>query len=264
MIADGAFLLALILKMSITAGFVILASFAAERGGPLVGAMVATLPISAGPAYVFLSLEHPSAFIAESALASLVTNAATAIFSLVYAALAQRSGAVTSIAGALASWVAVLAAARGIDWTLARALVLTLVVFPPCLVLASRYRNAALRAPARRWFDLPLRAGLVSVLVVVVVVASPYLGPALTGILALFPIVLTSLMVILHPRVGGRATAAVIANAISGLLGFGVALAALNLAAVPLGAAAALALSFAISVGWNVMIFLVRARGIPL
>jgi hypothetical protein len=141
---------------------------------------------------------------------------------------------------------------------------LSVLVFPPCLILASRFRNVSLHAPARRWFDLPLRAGLVSVLVIVVVTASPYVGPALTGILALFPIVLTSLMLILHPRVGGRATAAVIANAISGLLGFGVALTALNLAAVPLGSFPALALALAISIGWNVMVFLARRRGIPI
>src|SRR5690606_29903510 len=219
---------------------------------------------SAGPAYVFLALEHSSAFIAESALASLVTNVATAVFSLVYAALAQRRGPVISIAGALAAWVAVLVVAGRIDWTVSRALLLSLVVFPPCLLLASRYRHAALRAPPRRWFDLPLRAGLVAILVVIVVAASPYLGPALTGIVALFPVVLTSLMVILHPRVGGRATAAVIANAISGLLGFGIALTALCLAAEPLGSFPALALTLAISVSWNVMVFFARSRGIPL
>lgn len=261
---DPAFLLPLAFKMVVTGGFVVLASLAAERGGPLIGAMVATLPISAGPAYVFLALDHPPAFIAESGLSSLITNVATALFSLAYAALAQRNGPVPSIGGALAAWFAVLFAAGFVEWTLLRGILLTLVVFPPCLFLASRFRHAALRAPARRWFDLPLRAGLVSVLVVVVVAASPHVGPALTGILALFPIVLTSLMMILHPRVGGRATAAVIANAISGLLGFGVALTALTVTAVPFGSAAALALALAISVGWNVMVFFARRRGIPI
>ena len=32
-----------------------------ERAGPLVGAMVATLPITAGPAYAFLAAEHGAA-----------------------------------------------------------------------------------------------------------------------------------------------------------------------------------------------------------
>lgn len=264
MTLDTAFLLALALKMVITAGFVVLASLTAERVGPLVAAMVATLPIAAGPAYVFLALEHDGPFIAESALSSLVTNAVTAVYALVYAALAQRSGPWLSVGGALGVWGAAWLALRGIDWTLARGLLLTALVFPPCLVLASRFRNAPMRAPARRWFDLPLRATAVALLVSLVVVTSHTLGPALTGMLAVFPVVLTSLMVILHPRAGGRGAAAVIANAVSGLLGFGLALVALSVAAVPLGAPAAMALALAISLGWNMMVFAARRRGIPL
>ena len=261
---DAAFLLALFFKMGITAGFVIFASYAAERGGPLVGAMVATLPISAGPVYVFLALDHEASFIAAAATSSLITNAATAIFALAYTVLAQRLGPLVSIAAALGIWFTAVIASRGVEWTLMRGVLLTLVVFPPCLVLASRFRHALLRVPQRRWFDLPLRAGLVAVLVVLVVTASPHVGAGLTGILALFPVVLTSLMLILHPRVGGRGAAAVIANAISGLLGFAVALGALNLAAVSLGVPVALALALAISIGWNVMVFVARRHGIPI
>ena len=61
--------LLLALRMLIAGCFVVLASRAAERAGPLVGALVATLPISAGPAYLFLALDHGPAFLAESALA---------------------------------------------------------------------------------------------------------------------------------------------------------------------------------------------------
>src|SRR5262245_36963415 len=42
--------------------------------------------IAAGPAYVFLALDHDVPFIATSALASLAVNAVTAIFALTYAA----------------------------------------------------------------------------------------------------------------------------------------------------------------------------------
>ena len=44
--------------MAITAAFVVTASFVTERSGPVIGALVATLPISAGPSYVFLSLDQ--------------------------------------------------------------------------------------------------------------------------------------------------------------------------------------------------------------
>ena len=77
---EFAFILTLALRMAITAAFVVSASVITERSGPVIGALVATLPVSAGPSYVFLALDHDAAFIAEGALASLPINAAT-IFS---------------------------------------------------------------------------------------------------------------------------------------------------------------------------------------
>ena len=55
--------------------------------------------------------------------------------------------------------------------------------------------------------------------------------------IALFPVVFSSMMLILHPRIGGPPTAAVIANGGWGLLGFGVAIAVLHVAALRFGSA---------------------------
>ena len=44
------FWLALLLKMAVTAAFVVAAAMVTERVGPVIGARVATLPIAAGPA----------------------------------------------------------------------------------------------------------------------------------------------------------------------------------------------------------------------
>src|SRR5258705_2808936 len=87
---DLAFILTLALRMAVTAAFVVSASVITERSGPVIGALIATLPISAGPSYVFLALRHHSALIAASALARLPINAATLFFALTYLALSQR------------------------------------------------------------------------------------------------------------------------------------------------------------------------------
>ena len=76
--------------MAVTAVFVTAATIIAERLGAIVGALVATLPVSAGPVYVFLALDHDATFISASAVTSLVLNAATAIFVTVYVLTAQR------------------------------------------------------------------------------------------------------------------------------------------------------------------------------
>src|SRR3954452_8346490 len=119
---DLTFLLTLALRMAITAAFVVTASVITEKSGPMIGALVATLPISAGPSYVFLALDHDAAFIAEGALASLPVNAATIFLGLTYVVLAQRHGALVSCLGAVAVWILLASMIRATQWTLARGL----------------------------------------------------------------------------------------------------------------------------------------------
>src|SRR5512139_2119011 len=231
------FLLTLGLRMAITAAFVVTASIVTERSGPVIGALVATLPISAGPSYVFLALDHDAAFIAQGALASLPVNAATIILGLVYVVLAQRQNLVVSCGAAVAVWIGLASIIRQLDWTLAGGLAANAVAFGICIPLLARYRHVKMPLVTRRWYDVPLRASLVATLVAIVVSTSGWVGPTISGIIALYPIVFTSMMVILHPRIGGPPTAAVIANAAWGLLGFGMAIAVLHLAVLQFGSA---------------------------
>src|SRR5215469_17187899 len=90
--ADLTFILMLVFRMAVAAAFVVSASVITERSGPVIGALVATLPISAGPSYVFLAIDHDAAFIAQGALSSLPVNAATIVLGLTYVVLAQRHG----------------------------------------------------------------------------------------------------------------------------------------------------------------------------
>ena len=248
---DLAFILTLLLRMAITAAFVVTASVITERSGPVIGALVATLPISAGPSYVFLALDHDAAFIAEGALASLPINAATIFLGLTYVVLAQRRSALVSCAVALAVWIALASVIRMFQWTLLAGLIANAVTFAICVPLLQGYRHVKMPLITRRWYDVPLRAGLVATLVATVVTTSGWVGPRISGIIALFPIVFTSLMLILHPRIGGPATAAVIANGAWGLMGFGIAVAVLHLAALPFGSAVGLSLALMVCVGWN-------------
>src|SRR5215217_660089 len=113
-----AFILTLGFRMAITAAFVVSASVITERSGPVIGALVATLPVSAGPSYVFLALDHDAAFIAQGALASLPVNAATIFMALTYVVLAQRRSLLVSCGSAVAVWIAFASIIRQFDWPL--------------------------------------------------------------------------------------------------------------------------------------------------
>jgi hypothetical protein len=259
---DLYFALTLAIKMAVAASFVITATVAAERAGPAIGALIATLPVSAGPAYVFLALDHDPEFIARCALATLALNAATAIYAAAYVLLAQKRPFIVAVPGAFAIWLVSVLAFTAISNTAWIAVLLNLAIFPVCFFIVRKYRFTRVPPMRLRWYDFAVRALLVAFLVGAVVTLSFRIGAAATGVLAAFPVVFTSMMIILHHRIGGPATAAVLASGIFGLLGFGAATLALHLAAVPLGTGPAMGLALAVAVAWNFALFTLRRNGV--
>jgi hypothetical protein len=257
------FAVTLIVRMAVTAAFLLAATVTAERAGPLVGGLVATLPISAGPVYIFLAIDHGAHFIGASALGSLVSNGINIVFALTYALLAQKRSLAVSLSGAFAVWIALSWLTGLLPWSLPAAIVFNAAVLALALWLSASLRHVKSPQVKARWHDLIMRAAMVALLVGTVVTLSYHIGPTASGNLAVFPIVLTSIIIILHRRVGGPATAAVMANAVIGLGGFGIACVTLNLTANALGAALALGLTLAVSVGCNLLVFLVRHRLVP-
>lgn len=242
----------LLVKMAVAAGIVVGCSLLAERTGPLLAAMIATLPISIGPIYMFLALEHDPAFIARSALASMSGNLANAFLCLTYAKLAQRHGVVASLLPALAAWLLVVTVLNRVAPPLVVMVVLTVLAFS-LVHLAVRPYLAALpaRPPGRAWYAIPVRAAGVALLTGAVTVTSERIGPAWSGALAAAPIVLPSLIVILQPRIGGPAMAAIIGNCVLGLFGLGFGLVAVHLTAERLGSWSALGLGLLVCMLWN-------------
>jgi hypothetical protein len=261
---DLAFAFFLLIKMAVTAAFVLVATITAERAGPLVGGLVATLPIGAGPVYVFLALDHDAHFIAQSATASLAINAVNVTFALIYAMLAQRRSLAISISAAFVVWLGFALLVNSFAWNFAAAALVNIVFLSVALWLAAPLRHVKMPRYHARWYELALRALAVAMLVGVVVTFSFQLGANGSGILAVFPIVLMSIMVILHRRVGGKPTAAVLATAVLGLVGFGFCCAALHFTAEPFGKWVGLSIALAISVGWSVLVMALRRYGIQL
>jgi hypothetical protein len=258
---DLYFVLTLIIKMAITAGFVLAATVTAERAGPLVGALVATLPLGAGPVYVFLALDHDVHFIAQSAVNSLAINTVNAIFALTYALLAQKRPLAVSLPVAMLVWAVLAWTVHEIHWSVLNAILLNVAVFGVIIPLARPLRHVRMPVFHAHWTDLAMRAALVALLVGITVTFSFQLGSGGSGILAVFPVILLSIMFILHRRVGGPPAAAVLANAPLGLIGFAGACIVLHFTAEPLGNAIGLALALATSIAWSLLVLLARRRG---
>jgi uncharacterized membrane protein (GlpM family) len=255
------FLYELALKMAMTAAIVVIASVAVERSGPFIGALIAALPTAAGAAYIILAIEHPPSFIAASAIGSLATIAAVSVFALSYAMLAQKHGLLLSLSVAIVLWFAVAAALRLVDWTPLTASVLNIAVYAVTIPLSWRYRTSGPPPNvARTPLDIPLRAITSAILVAIVTTASHRIGSFASGMFAVFPIVLGSFIVILHPRVGGVASASVLAHAQVAFIGLSLSWLALYYLAEPVGVWWGMTLALCVGIAWNVMLWVLRAR----
>ena len=104
------------------------------------------------------------------------------IFAIVYALLAQNHTLAVSFGVAIAVWTVLAFAGGTVTWTLASAIILNIVVIAFSLWLSAPLRHAPMPRVQTRWYDLVLRATMVALLV------------------AVFPIVLSSIMIILQSR----------------------------------------------------------------
>ncbi len=256
------FLFGLALKIVLTAGIVVTASLAVERFGPFVGALIAALPTAAAAAYIILAIEHDAAFIAQSAVGSLIANAATCVFAATYALLAPRRNVFAALAAGIGAWLLCALATRAVTWTMPRAILLDAVAFAGTIAVTARVRRStgAPQKALRHPYDLAWRAAIVTAFVVVVTTASDRIGAFASGLFAVFPIAMSSFAYILHTRLGGATASRVLAHALVPLIGFALGFVVLYLVAGVIGVWGALAAHLATCLAWTAMLLVWRRR----
>lgn len=251
----------LLIKMAIVSAVVVLAARVAERTRPAVAALVATLPFSIGPTYILLALEHDAAFLRTAALVSVAGACATTVFIAAYAYAIPHMRPLPALLTGYLAWAPMGLFVYAVDWTILRVVGLSIV-----LIAAGYFGTARLRAhapslpPIRRWWDVPLRAVCVAMLVGSISTLSTFLGPIGTGALANFPIVMSSMGFIMHLRFGAPAASAMLASSMAGMAGVCAALLAVHLTMGPLSVASSLSLGLLVTVAWNIALFSVNQR----
>jgi hypothetical protein len=254
------FWIGLAVKMVATAAAVVAVSVAVERSGAFVGALISALPTSVGAAYVILALEEPQ-FIASGAIGTVAITAAVSVFALIYTVLAQRHGLLISLGVASIVWFALVYAFRSFHWTPFGAFAACVVIFAVTIPLSWRYRAAGEATNAeRQWFDIPLRALAVAVVVAAVTTASSAIGPFASGMLALLPIIMGSSIVIIHARIGGKAAASMAAHAQVFLIGIALGGLALHYLVAPAGVWLALLAALCVCLVWSGALYLLRSE----
>jgi uncharacterized membrane protein (GlpM family) len=191
----------LFFKLSVTPLLIVGLTLAARRWGPKVGGLLTGLPLASGPILAFLALQHGLGFAARAALGTLSGIASVAVFCLAYATAARRwPWPVCALAGA-GSFLALTTILRPLRWELIPATALTLAVLSLVLYLLPQPALVSARRQPPRW-DLPCRAGVTTLFVVVLTSLSSTLGPRLSGLLAPFPAFALVLAAFTHAQQG--------------------------------------------------------------
>jgi hypothetical protein len=211
----------LALKLVLTPFLIGGASLAARRWGPATAGWLVGLPLTSGPVILFVALEQGTAFAMNVGLAVLSGGLALCAFALVYARAATvrlapfRALFVASLAYVGVAAVLDVLEPRSLPLLLASvggALALTLRLLPPSAVA-----HVATRPP--RW-DLPARMIVGTALIVALTTTAPVLGPTSSGLVATYPVYLTTLTVFAHHQGGPVSVVVMQRGLVLGLFGW--------------------------------------------
>lgn len=231
------------------------ATRAARRWGPFVGGGIAGLPVISGPASVFITAEQGTAFSAAASYSALLGIGVTCFYCLAYAWTARRHGWPLCLLAAFAAFLIMGEAVRFLPHSLALACAVG-AAGPPLILrlMPPMPEDQPSNRPRRAWL-LPVQMALGGLAVWALTTASAVLGAAWSGLLMVFPVMVSVMTPFAHASGGPRAAMLTLRGLMAGFTGgssFTICIACLleRLGPLPcyaLATAASLVTSFAVS-----------------
>jgi len=241
----------LCLKLFLVPVLILGITLAGRRWGPAVAGWLSAFPVISSPILFFIATEQGAAFAAVSAIATLSAVLANLCFGLAYAWPATRSGWRLSIVSGLSAFAVAVLALNQWAPTLplaCGAVFGTLFVAPYCYPSGAGLANLEARSGGRS--DLGWRMTAAGLLVLLVTGFASTLGPRMSGLLAMFPVMGSVLAVFSHRQYGPAFAILLLKNMVWGYYAFAVfcAVLAVCLPLFTVQAAFVLALGAAVSV----------------
>ncbi|MEH6435753.1 hypothetical protein [Massilia sp. DD77] len=241
-----------ILKLLLVPSLIAAVTLAGRRWGPAVAGWLSAFPIVSGPILLAIALEQGSDFAATAAANTLLAVLAILVFSIAYARVARHKGVLAAMTAALLAWAATVALLRSLELPLwaGFAAVLAALLAAPRLIGHITQRKDSQGIPAR---DLPWRMAAGAVLTLAVTAAAAQMGPRLSGMFAMFPVMSTVLVGFSHRSSGAGFAVDLLRGMVRGYYAFAVfcLVLALLLRAQPLASSfiAATACALAVQLG---------------
>lgn len=249
------------LKLTLVPALIAMVTLAGRRWGPSVAGWLSAFPVVSAPILWFIAIEQGDAFAATAAAGTLSAVLAMLVFAICYAWTAFRCAWGPSLLLGLAAYAC---AVMGLSlW--APALFVAAPVVLVALLLAPRlYPTGCVQmaSPAAKANDIPWRMAAGAALVCLVTHFSSQLGPQLSGVLAMFPVMASVLAVFSHRRSGAPFAIQLLRGSVLGYYAFAAFCLVLSLALPEVGRGAAffMALVCAVLIQVGSRVYLKRTR----
>ncbi|MGF1648946.1 MAG: hypothetical protein ACFCUN_00685 [Hyphomicrobiaceae bacterium] len=190
-----------ILKLTVTPLLVAVMSLIARRWGATVGGLIMGLPWMTGPVLFFLTYEKGLDWCAQASLGAVVAAIAIAGFLLGYAAIGRQTNPIVGWIGGFLGFATAGSAALQVPWTLELAIVAGTLVLLATWRLLPRPRTDEMPRPLP-WWDILMRMVVSGLMVLLLSAIAEIAGPTTSGLIASFPVILTSVGLFIHYRWG--------------------------------------------------------------
>ncbi|HEV3427224.1 MAG TPA: hypothetical protein VG320_05015 [Paraburkholderia sp.] len=209
----------LALKLTLVPLFLLFVSMSGKLWGPRVAGWLAGLPVVAGPILFLLVIEHGVAFGARAATLSLYAILASESFNFAYAWTCRTRPWWLALAAGLCAWflAACVLAHLPISWPWALTVALSATCFGQTFLPHSTTTPAGAKLTRT---DLAARMTAGAALTLAVTAMSSRLGPAWSGLLAVFPLLGSVLAVSSHRAHGAPFVIALLRGMVLGRFGF--------------------------------------------
>lgn len=193
--------LILTLKLLLVPALIAGVTLAGRRWGPAVAGWLSAFPVVSAPILFFIALDQGAAFAANAAVGTLSAVLAILAFGLSYAWAATRYGWGLSLLAGFATYLAAVTALslwRPGLWPAACAVLAALLLAPRLFPVAATSTPPA----SAKSKDIHWRMTAGAILVLLVTHFSARLGPQLSGVFAMFPVMSSVLVVFSHRHAG--------------------------------------------------------------
>ncbi|MFY9479549.1 MAG: hypothetical protein WAQ08_18065 [Aquabacterium sp.] len=256
----------ILLKLTLVPALIAAVPLAGRRWGPAVAGWLSAFPVVAGPILLFMGLEQGPTFTATAAAGTLTAVLANLAFGIAYAQAASRRHAwpISLVAGWAAYALVVAALSINARPPMAYMAIVVLIALGTAPLLYPKPPVAShASSPLRTKGDLWLRMLAGALLTATVTHLAFHIGPTLSGMLAMFPVMGSVLAVFTHRHEGAIATIRLLKGMVLGYYAFSAfcIVLAITLPSWPLASSFATALLIALSI--QIISRLALQHGLP-